>query len=377
MRPEDRVNQSTQPRRDFLLSCASNLHLAKSTIGKNTLRATARLLNGKSTAGVTAALASGGCLSESNPERPQKVWGRRGFSPGRFLKPRAITIDEQDRLYIVDTTGRIQVFDTEGNFLHQWKTPQTQNGRPTGLAFGAAQKLSSSTKSSEVQRDPDVNDPDVNDPRIFVADTHYYRMLSYTLKGEPVTDESIGGVAGIGPGEFAFVTDIACDRFGCRYIGEYNASDRIQKFDAEGNFLCQWGGTGRNPGSFVRPQSLVIQEDVLWVVDSCNHRIQRFDISVTPPRLIDIWGQAGSANGEFFYPYDLAIASDGSVVVIEYKNNRLQRFSSSGEWMASWGGPGFEPGKLNQPWGVVVDSKDRVHILDSNNHRIQRIELPA
>ena len=114
---------------------ASNLHLAKSAIGKNTLRATARLLNGKSTAGVTAALASCGCLSESNPERPQKVWGRRGFSPGRFLKPRAITIDEQDRLYIVDTTGRIQVFDTEGNFLHQWKTPQTQNGRPTGLAF--------------------------------------------------------------------------------------------------------------------------------------------------------------------------------------------------------------------------------------------------
>ena len=121
----------------------------------------------------------------------------------------------------------------------------------------------------------------------------------------------------------------------------------------------------------------MIQEDVLWVVDSCNHRIQRFDISVTPPRLIDIWGQAGSANGEFFYPYDLAIASDGSVVVIEYKNNRLQRFSSSGEWIASWGGPGFEPGKLNQPWGVVVDSKDRVHILDSNNHRIQRIELPT
>ena len=187
MRSEDRVNQSTQPRRDFLLSCASNLHLAKSAIGKNTLRATARLLNGKSTAGVTAALASCGCLSESNPERPQKVWGRRGFSPGRFLKPRAITIDEQDRLYIVDTTGRIQVFDTEGNFLHQWKTPQTQNGRPTGLAFGAGQKRSASTKSSEVQHDRDGNDP-----RIFVADTHYYRMLSYTLKGEPVTDESIG-----------------------------------------------------------------------------------------------------------------------------------------------------------------------------------------
>ena len=49
----------------------------------------------------------------------------------------------------------------------------------------------------------------------------------------------------------------------------------------------------------------------------CNHRIQRFDISEHLPDS-SIFGDKGS-NGEFFYPYDLAIASDGSVVVIEYK----------------------------------------------------------
>ena len=73
----------------------------------------------------------------------------------------------------------------------------------------------------------------------------------------------------------------------------------------------------------------------------------------------------------------MAFASDGSLLVIEYKNDRVQRFDAAGKWIATWGGSGFEPGRLNQPWGVVVDSRDRVHILDSSNHRIQRIDLPV
>lgn len=202
-------------------------------------------------------------------------------------------------------------------------------------------------------------------------------MLSYTLDGVIQEDEQIGGTAGHAPGEFAFVTDAVCDDQGCFYIGEYGDSDRIQKFDPEGNFLAQWGGTGRQRGQFVRPQSLAVRDQVLWVVDACNHRIQRYDLRESPPKMIDVWGSQGEQKGQFFYPYDLAFASDDTVLVIEYKNQRIQRFDPQGKWIASWGGPGFEPGQLNQPWGLVVDSRDRIHVLDSNNHRVQRIRLPS
>tara|TARA_R110002049_G_scaffold2750_2_gene21795 strand:+ start:680883 stop:681863 length:981 start_codon:yes stop_codon:yes gene_type:complete len=300
-----------------------------------------------------------GCVPIGSPQAPELVWGRRGLSDGRFLKPRAISIDDSDDLYIVDTTGRIQVFDRDGNRKRGWKTPQTENGRPTGLA------CLTSTKQS----------------RLLVADTHYYRMLVYSLAGELMPEETIGGVAGIRPGEFAFVTDAVCDQQGCYYVGEYGDSDRIQKFDPEGTFMTQWGGTGNTPGRFKRPQSLQVVDDVLWVVDACNHRIQRFDVTTSTPELIDIWGsqsdQPGRETGQFYYPYDLAIAGDGSVVVCEYGNQRLQRFASDGSWIATWGGPGILPGQLYQPWGVVIDSYDRVHILDSNNHRVQRIALPT
>ncbi len=303
-------------------------------------------------------VATTGCLPSGRHAKPERVWGRRGFSNGRFLKPRAITIDANDHLYIVDTTGRIQVFDEDGTLLRVWKTPQTKNGRPTGLAIRSA-----------------INTDE--QPKLLVADTHYYRMLCYQLDGVLIEDAQIGGTPGHGPGQFAFVTDAVCDRDGCYYIGEYGDSDRIQKFDPDGNFMTQWGGTGRQPKKFVRPQSLLVNGSTLWIVDAGNHRIQLYDIQPEIPRLIDVWGREGAEAGQFYYPYDLAVASDGSVIVCEYGNQRLQRLDARGNPIAMWGGPGLQPGQLYQPWGVVVDSRDRVHVLDSNNHRVQRLHLPA
>ena len=181
-------------------------------------------------------MATSGCVLSGQGPLPDLVWGRRGLSQGRFLKPRAITIDDLDQLYIVDTTGRIQVFDGEGNLKRLWRTPKTKNGRPTGLAIRGSSHDSLSGKSDKANR------RSADAKRLLVADTHYYRMLSYSLDGQLQQHEQIGGTAGHRPGEFAFVTDAVCDDQGCFYVGEYNASDRIQKFDPEGNFLTQWGG---------------------------------------------------------------------------------------------------------------------------------------
>src|SRR4030042_1964900 len=75
-----------------------------------------------------------GCSRDANTMgRFDIVWGRRGVSDGRFQKPRAMAIDDQDRIYVVDMTARIQVFDTDGRFLRGWHTPKKETGKPTGL----------------------------------------------------------------------------------------------------------------------------------------------------------------------------------------------------------------------------------------------------
>jgi sugar lactone lactonase YvrE len=47
-----------------------------------------------------------------------KSWGSKGTAPGQFVLPHSISIDRNDNVYVGDRSNhRIQVFDTDGNFL--------------------------------------------------------------------------------------------------------------------------------------------------------------------------------------------------------------------------------------------------------------------
>ena len=288
-----------------------------------------------------------GCVPARTPAgSADLIWGETGITDGRFQKPRAIAIDDRDRLYIVDMTARIQCFDTEGNFLTGWKTPASKNGRPSGLTIS-------------------------NDGSLLVADTHYYRMLAYTSEGKPLEDRTIGGEQGRGPGQFGFVTDAVQDSEGNYYIGEYGDFDRIQKFSPEGEYLLEWGSHGPEPGQFRRPQNIVVDDqDQIWVADACNHRIQVFD---TQGKLLQHWGTEGSEIGMLYYPYDLALDGKGHLYVSEFGNHRVQKFTLEGDPVDSWGVHGKGPGELYNPWALAIDSRGRLHVLDSRNHRVQRV----
>lgn len=294
-----------------------------------------------------AALGVAGCDGRAlTPGKPDLVWGRRGIGAGRLQKPRAFCIDGEDRLYIVDMTARIQVFDADGAFLRQWKTPAHENGRPTGISIDRR-------------------------GRVVVADTHYYRLLFYSPEGELL--QTLGGINGQGPGEFGWVTDVAQDSQGNYYVSEYGEWDRIQKFSPEGKYLLEWGGHGDGPGQFSRPQSMAVDAlDRVWIADACNHRIQVFD---GQGKFLFGWGKKGTAPGDLSYPYSLAFDLQGNLLICEYGNHRVQKLTPEGESLGCWGAEGRQPGELFNPWAVVCDSRGRIHVLDTNNHRVQRIEL--
>ena len=280
---------------------------------------------------------------------PEVVWGGRGLSEGRFQKPRAVAIDADDQLYVVDMTARIQVFDRDGHFLRSWQTPAWENGKPTGLSFNRAGEL-------------------------MVADTHYSRILFYSRDGTLLEERTLGGTFGQQPGEFGLVSDAVEDSQGNLYVGEYGEFDRIQKFDANGEFVFQWGGHGSEPGEFLRPQNLLIDEqDLLWVADACNHRIQVFDARGERPQLAFMWGEAGTEPGQLRYPYDFVFDDEGHIYVAEFGNHRIQKFRRDGTFVAAWGSHGREPGLLNSPWALCRDSQARIHVVDTYNHRIQRV----
>lgn len=280
-----------------------------------------------------------------------RIYGKLGIANGRFQKPRAMAIDSQDEIYIVDMSGRVQCFDRDGKFLRLWRTPDITNGKPTGLGVDRA-------------------------GRIMVANTHYYQVLFYTRDGELLESKTIGGTNGRGPGEFGFVTDVVQDSGGNYYVSEYGDFDRIQKFDESGNFIFQWGEHGSEPKQFNRPQGMVFDaRGDLWVADACNHRLQVFRCDDNRVELVAIYGSQGSGPGEFYYPYGIALDRQGNLLVSEWGNGRIQRIDRQGKSLAMWGSPGTKPGQLYQPWGIQQDSLGRIHILDTMNHRVQCIQL--
>src|SRR6185503_9551110 len=62
-----------------------------------------------------------------------KVIGTRGSGAGEFNKPRSVALDGNDNLYVVDMTGRVQKFSSNGIFIASWQMPETDKGRPKGM----------------------------------------------------------------------------------------------------------------------------------------------------------------------------------------------------------------------------------------------------
>lgn len=278
---------------------------------------------------------------------PDLIWGVHGTKPGWLHKPRVAAFDARDQLYIADLTDRIQVFNREGKYLRGWRTPDFNVDGPSGLTVDRM-------------------------GRLLVADTHFYRVLVYSDKGELLFQ--IGdGVQGTTPGRFGYPTDVVIDRAGNFFVSEYGENDRIQVFSPERKWLREWGGHGYAPGEFLRPRALAIDdEDRLYVADSCNHRIQVFD---TQGKLVRVWGSRGTGPGQMSYPFDLAIGPDKRLYVCEYGNARVQKFTLDGKPLGLWGRPGRRPGQLNNPWALAVDREGEVSVIDSNNHRVQRFRL--
>src|SRR5262249_57427353 len=57
------------------------------------------------------------------------------------------------------------------------------------------------------------------------------------------------------------------------------------------------------------------------------------------------WGSAGSGDGEFDYPEGVAVAASGDVFVADTRNDRIQKFTSTGTFLMKWGSHGAGNGQ--------------------------------
>ncbi|MBX3409673.1 MAG: hypothetical protein KF859_07275 [Phycisphaeraceae bacterium] len=331
--------------------------------------------------GVACALAAAcvhgcGVSGEGVPIKPTMMVGEAGLSPGQFSYPRAMDRDG-GTVWVIDKTARVQQIDpATGECLRGWRMPDWSVGKPTGITVW---------RRGETLR-------------VFIADTHYHRIMVYAPEpaaadgramrwGEGMRLVGVFGEYGEGDGQMVYPTDVAVLTDGPDgeivrlYVSEYGGNDRVSIYEPTGEpdgyrFVRSFGRHGREAAeaTFSRPQSMHIDvaRRELLVADSCNHRIGRFTLDGA---LIGWVGGPGRGAGEMMYPYGIMALGDGTALVAEFGNSRVQHIDlERGTCLGLYGVPGREAGHLATPWAVTMLGEQAV-VLDSGNNRLVGFRL--
>ena len=156
---------------------------------------------------------------------------------------------------------------------------------------------------------------------------------------------------------------ICCSRDGL-ILAASGLSDRIVVYDKLGQFLYNFGKSGKQNGEFKCPTSVTCDsKNRVIVTDKGNHRIQIFNIK---GEFLQKFGQRGSMAGELKNPWDVACNSHDCILVSDTGNYRIQLFDPNGQFIAKYELEGKKP----RPRGVCFTPDDQIVITDFKLHRL-------
>ena len=88
-------------------------------------------------------------------------------------------------------------------------------------------------------------------------------------------------------------------------------------------FLYKFGEEGDGDGQFKKPSGLAIIDDLIFVADKDNRRIQILNLK---GRFVSKFGTMGSGSGSFHYPWGVAVNKHRQIAVCDTKNARVQSY---------------------------------------------------
>ena len=91
----------------------------------------------------------------------------------------------------------------------------------------------------------------------------------------------------------------------------------------------------------------------------------------SPPTFLFKFGTFGSGDGQFNFPFGLAVDAADRIIVTENFNNRVQIFDESGNFLSKFGSVGSGNGQFSGPRGIAVNSSSDIIVADPTFHRIQ------
>ena len=241
-----------------------------------------------------------GAIFIFNPETHQTTLIRNG-KEAHFGQIIGIALDDNGRMFVTDDKFRqILVFNEQ----HQQETAFGSDilARPGGIAIDTENRF-----LYVVDTGNDVVD-------VFDADSlKLLRKIGVPGKNHTLTD----------PGTFSLPTNVAVDKDGNVYVTD-TLNARVEIFDADGNFVSQFGKRGDGTWQLERPKGIAVDCDGhIWVVDSVQDRVKVFN---REGRLLIYFGTHGGYPGQFKDAYGIAIDKSNRVITSEQFPGRVQVF---------------------------------------------------
>ncbi len=141
----------------------------------------------------------------------------------------------------------------------------------------------------------------------------------------------------------------------------------------DASFLLSIGGKGDLPGQFNAPRS--VSSDAkgnVYVLDTGNNRIQKF---TSTGNLLTFIGGYGWDQGQFQLPVDIFVYNSLDIFVADYENNRIERYDKDLNWLASY----YSNRNWNTryqfyfPTAICLSLHGDFFIADSENDRIIKL----
>ncbi|HEX5591771.1 MAG TPA: 6-bladed beta-propeller [Solirubrobacterales bacterium] len=317
-------------------------------------------------------------------------FGSFGTGNGQFNQPRAAGVDSKGNIWIIDTgNNRVEKFNEKGEYLSKFGSPGTGNGQ-----FSTPKNLTVDSKGN-----------------VWVADSGNKRVQKFNEKGEYVLQFSAGtnpigldvdkagnvwssnenetgaieehnekgeflqsfATKGTGTGQLREPRRLAVDANGYIWVPDA-LNNRVQVFNEKGEFVTKFGSFGSGSEQMNYPVGVAVDpRGNIWVDDN-NDRIDRWKVpSQWPATFSSSFGSSGTGSGQFNQPTGIAVnPMNGTVVVPDEGNNRVQVFNAKGEFVSAFGSFGSGNGQFNQPRGATVDSKGNIWVIDTGNNRVEK-----
>lgn len=216
-----------------------------------------------------------------------------------------------------------------------------------------------------------------NQDNIWVTDCGLHQVFKFDSRGNLLMTLGEAKVSGNDSEHFNLPTDVAVTADGSFYVSDGYGNSRVIKFSKDGTYLFEWGKFGNRQGEFNIPHGIDLDnEGNVYVADRENNRIQKFDakgnfIAVWQNKITEqLYSVAIDKQSDHLFGIDYMTINDTIV-----KGSDIFRFDLDLNQQLQFGRTGFYDGPISRYHDIQIDNDGSIYVGDILGNRIQKFKL--